>query len=148
MVNNGYSQQVDPLLNSHEVLRQAGPTHVYMPNGYVTQPNVTTQVTTEITHHPANTRTYSYPINVDDAPVRIVKPSDAVTQRQHVRVRYLEPPELPTPAPIIIKERQLTPPPPAPPILIRQHLPAPPTPPPLVIREVSFDNQKNNLYFD
>jgi hypothetical protein len=67
--------------------------------------------------------------------VRLVRPITPVSLRQNVRVRHLEPPDLPTPNPIIIKERQLTPPPPAPPVYIRQYQPAPPTPPPLVIRE-------------
>lgn len=121
------------------ILRQAGPAQVYLPSGYVTEPGTTTQITTEITHHPAQCvpthQHHEYRINEDPNPVRMVRHSEPVTQRQNVRVRYLEPPALPTPAPIIIKERQLTPPPPAPPIYIRQHLPAPPTPPPLVIRE-------------
>ena len=118
--------------NALDILNKAGPHTVYQPNGYVTD---TTKVTTEITHHPAKYQSVHYAINEDPNPVRIVKPTEAVCQRQNIRVRYLEPPELPTPAPIIIKERQLTPPPPAPPIIIRQHLRAPPTPPPLVIRE-------------
>ena len=64
-----------------------------------------------------------------------MRPITPVSMRQNIRVRHLEPPELPTPNPIIVKERQLTPPPPAPPVYIRQYQPAPPTPPPLVIRE-------------
>ncbi|CAF4938768.1 unnamed protein product, partial [Rotaria sp. Silwood1] len=58
-----------------------------------------------------------------------------VTYEQRIHVRYLEPPEVPPPGPLIIKEvrRPQSPPPPA--LVIRQHAAAPPTPPPLILRE-------------
>jgi hypothetical protein len=88
----------------HEILRQAGPQHVYQPSGYHTDPHhTTTKVTTEITHQPARCTTIQYKINEDPNPVRICRHTEPVTQRQNVRVRYLEPPQLPTPPPIIIK---------------------------------------------
>jgi hypothetical protein len=101
----------------------------------ITEPGTTTQITTEITHHPAECRTVSYCINEDPTPIRMVRQVEPVCAKQNIRVRYLQPPELPTPPPIIVRERQMTPPPPPPPLYIRQHMPAPPTPPPLVIRE-------------
>ena len=104
----------------NDVLAQAGPAHLYRRSGYDDKivSNVT-KVTTEITHEPSQTTSVQYRINEDSDPVRIVRPITPVTHRQNIRVRYLEPPNPPTPAPIIIQERQLTPAPPAPPIVVR-----------------------------
>lgn len=47
-------------------------------------------------------------------PVKVVKPnSEELCYRKEIRIRYLQPPTPPPPAPIIIREKQL-PPPPAP----------------------------------
>jgi hypothetical protein len=77
----------------------------------------------------------SYRINEDANPLRVTRQTEPLTQRQNVRIRYLDPPPPPQHAPIIVKERMLTPPPPPPPLVIRQRAATPPTPPPLVIRE-------------
>lgn len=75
-------------------------------------------------------------INQDADPIIISKPnSQNVVYKQQVNIRYLQPPTPPPPAPIIIREKQLSPPPRQPPIVIRQTAPPPPTPPPLTIRE-------------
>ena len=118
----------------YEVIERAGPHHLYYGPNHESQilSNVT-KYTTEITHHPASYNTVQYRINDDPDPVRIIRSFSAAPQRQNIHVRYLEPPELPEPAPIVIKERQLTPLPPAPPIVIRQIAKPPPTPPPLII---------------
>lgn len=78
-----------------------------------------------------------YRINEDNDPIRITRPIDFAidSPKQNIKIRYLEPPNLPKPNPIIIRERQQSPPPAAPPIYIRQYQKAPPTPPPLIIRE-------------
>lgn len=94
---------------ANEVLTKAGPTYVYQRPGYRSEISDLTKVTTEITHQPATTHTVQYRINEDPDPVRMVRPNGSVTQRQNIKVRYLEPPELPSPAPVIVKERQLTP---------------------------------------
>lgn len=118
-----------------EIVSRAGPGNVYYRPGYQSEVSNVTKYSTKVTHLPASVTTVQYRINDDPDPVRIVRPTEPVNMRQNVTVRYLDPPNPPTPAPIIIKERQLTPAPPAPPIHIRQYAPPPPTPPPLVIRE-------------
>jgi hypothetical protein len=57
-----------------------------------------------------------------------------VTYEQRILVRTLQPPEVPPPGPLIIKEvsSQL---PPRPPLIIRQYSQRPTTPPPLILRE-------------
>ncbi|KAI0988112.1 hypothetical protein GJ496_007594 [Pomphorhynchus laevis] len=55
--------------------------------------------------------------------------------RQHISVRYLQPPAPAPPGPIIIKEIRPPQPPPAPPIIVRQKPKEPKTPPPLILRE-------------
>jgi hypothetical protein len=57
-----------------------------------------------------------------------------VTYEQRIRVRYLQPPEVPPPGPLVIKEvqSQLAP---LPPLHIRQYAPPPPSPPPVILRE-------------
>jgi hypothetical protein len=119
----------------NEILSQAGPHNIYHRPGTAAEISNHTQITTEISHHPGRYNNYQYRINEDHNPVRLVRPITPVSLRQNVRIRHLEPPELPTPNPIIVQERQLTPLPPAPPVYIRQYQPAPPTPPTLVIRE-------------
>lgn len=133
---SSYQFESNPAL-AQEVLAQAGPQHIYTRPGYATEVSNVARVTTEITHQPATQCSVPvrYRINEDCDPVYMTRPTNAVTQRQNIRIRYLEPPPPPTPPPIIIKERQLTPPPPAPPIVVRQIAKPPPTPPPLVIRE-------------
>jgi hypothetical protein len=99
---------------AQEILSKAGPNHVYnRPDHYHEVANVT-KVFND------GTQSIQYKVNEDSEPVKIVRPIEPLTQKQNVRVRYLEPPEPPVPAPIIVKERQLTPPPPPPPIVIRQ----------------------------
>jgi len=58
-----------------------------------------------------------------------------VTYTQNIRVRFLQPPPIPPPGPLIIKEVRPPQPPPPPPLRIRQQAPALPQPPPLVLRE-------------
>ncbi|CAF1205013.1 unnamed protein product [Adineta ricciae] len=58
-----------------------------------------------------------------------------LTYRQNVSVRFLQPPPVPSPGPLIIKEVRPPQPPPPPPLVIRQHAPPCPQPPPLVLRE-------------
>jgi len=60
------------------------------------------------------------PINQDPNPIRIVKPNNQnIVYKQQVNIRYLQPPTPPPPAPIIIRERQISPPSNQPPIIIR-----------------------------
>jgi len=105
------------------VINAAGPNQVYFRPGYATQ-----------LLDNGRPISASYKINQDDAPVHVVRQTLPVTHRQNVRIRYLEPPAPPKHAPIVIKERMLTPPPPPPPLIIKQRPVTPPTPPPLVIR--------------
>ncbi|CAF1021868.1 unnamed protein product [Rotaria sordida] len=58
-----------------------------------------------------------------------------VSHEQRVFVRYLQPPAVPSPGPLIIKEVRPEQPPPPPPIIIRQHAPPLPALPPLILRE-------------
>ncbi|CAF0865990.1 unnamed protein product [Adineta steineri] len=72
----------------------------------------------------------------DNPPVKVVKPSTQnVVYKKEIRIRYLQPPTPPPPAPIIIRETQLPPIPPESPLLIRERKPEALTPPPLTIRE-------------
>ena len=97
---------------AQDVLNQAGPTHVYH------RPDAVTQLTNSGV--PTNNASgYPNQINHDPDPVRLSRPVDPVHAKQNIRVRYLQPPEPPAHAPIIVKERQLTPPPPPPPLVIR-----------------------------
>ncbi|CAF4731950.1 unnamed protein product, partial [Rotaria socialis] len=57
------------------------------------------------------------------------------TYTQNIKVRFLQPPPIPPPGPLIIKEVRPPQPPPPPPLRIRQQAPPLPTPPPLVLRE-------------
>ena len=111
------SYQQPSNLDQYQIIQQAGPSYIYQNPGFSNTPN-NIQINTEITHQPASYQTVQYRINEDPNPIRLVRPITPANLRQNVRLRYLEPPPLPEPNPIIIKERQLTPPPPAPPIVI------------------------------
>jgi hypothetical protein len=80
---------------------------------------------------------YLHEINSQpNPPVKIVKPSTQnVVYRKEIRIRYLQPPTPPPPAPIIIREKHIPPAPPQSPLLIRERKPDARTPPPLTIRE-------------
>ena len=99
-----YQFDANPALAA-EVLAQAGPQHIYSRPGYHTEVSNVAKITTEYTHQPGCTTQVRYKINEDCDPVYMTRPTDAVTQRQNIRIRYLEPPNPPTPPPIIIKER-------------------------------------------
>ncbi|CAF2589127.1 unnamed protein product [Rotaria sp. Silwood2] len=58
-----------------------------------------------------------------------------VTYEQRVSVRYLQPPAVPPPGPLIIKEVRPPQSPPPRPLVVRQHAPPLPSPPPLILRE-------------
>jgi len=57
------------------------------------------------------------------------------TYTQNIKVRFLQPPPVPPPGPLIIKEVRPPQPPPPPPLRIKQQAPPLPQPPPLVLRE-------------
>lgn len=77
-----------------------------------------------------------YEINQDPEPeILNKKPAQKLLYKQQVQVRYLNPPEIPKPGDIIIKQLPNKQIPPAPPLIIRQNKPIPETPPPLVLRE-------------
>ncbi|CAF0811393.1 unnamed protein product [Rotaria sordida] len=58
-----------------------------------------------------------------------------VTYAQNIKVRFLQPPPVPPPGPLIVKEVRPPQPPPPPPVRVRQQAPPLPPPPPLVLRE-------------
>ncbi|CAF1256184.1 unnamed protein product, partial [Didymodactylos carnosus] len=62
-------------------------------------------------------------------------PGGAITYKQNIMVRFLQPPAIPPPGPLIIKEVRPPQPPAPPPLVVRQRAPAPPQPPPLILRE-------------
>ncbi|CAF3354319.1 unnamed protein product [Rotaria sp. Silwood1] len=84
-----------------------------------------------------NAEYYLNKINViDNPPVKVLKPNtENVVYKKEIRIRYLQPPTPPPPAPIIIREKQLPSKPPESPLFIRERKPEPITPPPLTIRE-------------
>ncbi|CAF4153605.1 unnamed protein product [Adineta steineri] len=59
----------------------------------------------------------------------------SMTYRQRVLVRYLRPPAIQPPGPLVIKEVRAHQPAPLPPLIIRQHMQAAVAPPPLILRE-------------
>jgi len=67
--------------------------------------------------------------------IRRPAPGGVQTYTQNIRVRFLQPPPIPPPGPLIIKEVRPPQPPPPPPLRIKQQAPPLPTPPPLVLRE-------------
>jgi hypothetical protein len=74
---------------------------------------------------------------IDQNPQIIRRPAagGVQTYTQNIKVRFLQPPPVPPPGPLIIKEVRPPQPPPPPPLRIRQQAPPLPTPPPLVLRE-------------
>ncbi|CAF4034010.1 unnamed protein product [Rotaria sp. Silwood2] len=99
-----------------------------------------------LSYPPLNTSTHDSNLNaeyyfnkinsIDNPPVKVIKPNaENLVYRKEIRIRYLQPPTPPPPAPIIIREKQLPPKPPESPLLIRERKPEPVTPPPLTIRE-------------
>ncbi|CAF3332843.1 unnamed protein product [Rotaria socialis] len=67
--------------------------------------------------------------------VRRPAPGGSLTYTQNIRVRFLQPPPVPPPGPLIIKEVRAPQPPPPVPLRIRQQAPPLPQPLPLVLRE-------------
>ncbi|CAF3369542.1 unnamed protein product [Rotaria sp. Silwood2] len=61
--------------------------------------------------------------------------SSPVILEQRVFLRYLQPPTVPPPGPLIIKEVRPRQPSPSPPLVIREHAPPLPSLPPLILRE-------------
>ncbi|CAF1213334.1 unnamed protein product [Rotaria sordida] len=67
--------------------------------------------------------------------IQRARSSSPVTLEQRVNVRYLQPPDVPPPGPLVIKEvrpRQRSP---LPPLVIHEHAPPFPSPSPLILRE-------------
>ncbi|CAF2372996.1 unnamed protein product [Rotaria sp. Silwood2] len=67
--------------------------------------------------------------------IRRPMPVDVQPYKQKVIIRYLQPPPIPPPGPLIIKEVRPPQPPAPPPLIIRQQAPPLPTPSPLVLRQ-------------
>ncbi|CAF0939709.1 unnamed protein product [Rotaria sordida] len=67
--------------------------------------------------------------------IRRPAPGGLQTYTQRVLIRFLQPPAVPPPGPLVIKEVRPPQPPPPPPLYIRQRPPPPPPLPPIVIRE-------------
>ncbi|CAF4360304.1 unnamed protein product, partial [Adineta steineri] len=67
--------------------------------------------------------------------IREVMPQSKATNEQLVSIRFLKPPDLSPPGPLIIKEVRAPQPPSPPPIIIHECPSPPPTPPPLILRE-------------
>ncbi|CAF3330503.1 unnamed protein product [Rotaria socialis] len=80
---------------------------------------------------------YANNIYIDSNPqiIRRTTTENPVTYEQRVLVRYLQPPPLPPPEPLIIKEVCPDQPPPPPPLILREQAPPRPSLPPLVLRE-------------
>ncbi|CAF0714167.1 unnamed protein product [Adineta steineri] len=58
-----------------------------------------------------------------------------LTYQQKILIRFLQPPPVPPPGPLIIKEIRPPQPPPPPPLVVRQRAPPLPSLPPLILRE-------------
>ncbi|CAF1436229.1 unnamed protein product [Rotaria sordida] len=73
----------------------------------------------------------------DPNPLIIRRPIAAGVQpyKHNVTIRYLQPPPIPPPGPLIIKEVRPPQPPAPPPLIIRQQAPSLPIPSPLVLRQ-------------
>ncbi|CAF1071096.1 unnamed protein product [Didymodactylos carnosus] len=67
--------------------------------------------------------------------IRRPAPGGGVTYKQNILVRFLQPPPIPPPGPLIIREVRPPQPPALPPLRIRQQPPPRPAPPPLILRE-------------
>ncbi|CAF0806886.1 unnamed protein product [Adineta steineri] len=65
--------------------------------------------------------------------IRRPAPGGPLTYTQNIRVRFLQPPPIPPPGPLIIKEVRPPQPPVQPPLRIRQQAPPRPQPPPLIL---------------
>ncbi|KAI0980145.1 hypothetical protein GJ496_004270 [Pomphorhynchus laevis] len=76
-------------------------------------------------------------IQNDPNPIVVKKkfPGPCTKYLQRICVRYLQPPNLPPPGPLIVKEVRDPQLPPPPPLCIKQKMPQPKTPPPLILRE-------------
>jgi hypothetical protein len=106
--------------------RKAGPAELYFPEGYENE-----------YLNDSNERNFESNINYDPDPIRIQRDDDRlIEQNQIVRIRYLQPPQIRTPSPNLIYEKQATPLPPLTPIKIRQYVPISRTPTPILIREL------------
>ncbi|CAF1270197.1 unnamed protein product [Rotaria sordida] len=75
--------------------------------------------------------------------IRRTRSVSPVTLEQRVLVRYLQPPAVPPPGPLIIKEVRPRQPSPPPPLVIREHAPRLPSPPPFILRERPPTPQKH-----
>ncbi|CAF1080159.1 unnamed protein product [Rotaria sp. Silwood1] len=67
--------------------------------------------------------------------IRRARGASPITLEQRVLVRYLQPPAVPPPGPLIIKEVRPPQPSPPSPLVIREHAPPLPSSPPLILRE-------------
>ncbi|CAF3663480.1 unnamed protein product [Rotaria sordida] len=67
--------------------------------------------------------------------IRRARSESPVKQEQRVFVRYLQPPPVPPPGPLIIKEVRPRQPSPPLSLVIHEYAPSPPSPPPLILRE-------------
>jgi len=67
--------------------------------------------------------------------IRRTAMENPVTYEQRVLVRYLQPPRLPPPGPLIVKQIRPPQPPAPPPVVIRQYSTRSTTPPPIILRE-------------
>ncbi|CAF4221694.1 unnamed protein product [Rotaria sp. Silwood2] len=67
--------------------------------------------------------------------IRRARSESPATLEQRVLVRFLQPPAVPPPGPLIIKEVRPPQPSPPPPLVIHEHAPPLPSPPPLILRE-------------
>ncbi|CAF1238314.1 unnamed protein product [Adineta ricciae] len=67
--------------------------------------------------------------------IRRAAPEGPIVYQQKIFVRFLQPPPVPPPGPLIIKEVRPQQPPPPPPLIVRQRAPPLPAPPPLILRE-------------
>ena len=128
----GYLSQVESaILNSNE------PIHVCTQNETLTV-NGETGIWANKTESDAWTGPVpinKYPINQDPCPQIINKKPKCVECKREVFVKYLEPPKIPAPGPIIINQEANKLVPPAPPIIIRQIPCKPVEPETLIIRE-------------
>ncbi|CAF0824193.1 unnamed protein product [Adineta ricciae] len=67
--------------------------------------------------------------------IRRAAPEGPIVYQQKIFIRFLQPPPVPPPGPLIIKEVRPQQPPPPPPLIVRQRAPPLPAPPPLILRE-------------
>ncbi|CAF1019937.1 unnamed protein product [Rotaria sp. Silwood1] len=67
--------------------------------------------------------------------IRRAAPDRPVTYEQRIHLKYLQPPALSPPGPLIIKEVRPPQPPPPPPLVIREHASSLSSPSPLILRE-------------